>query len=46
MLDIIESLDKKLGKPVITSNSASMWKMRLVGDKSAMPGAGRLFQEH
>ena len=47
MLDIIESLEKKRGKPVVTSNSASMWKMmRLVGDKSAVPGAGRLFQEH
>ncbi|MGZ5223333.1 MAG: maleate cis-trans isomerase family protein [Burkholderiales bacterium] len=46
-LDIIESLEKKLGKPVVTSNSASMWKMmRLVGNKSAVPGAGRLFQEH
>jgi maleate isomerase len=46
-LDIIESLEKKLGKPVVTSNSASMWKMmRLIGDKSAVPGAGRLFQEH
>ncbi|MDB5923353.1 MAG: maleate cis-trans isomerase [Betaproteobacteria bacterium] len=46
-LDIIESLEKKLGKPVVTSNSASMWKMmRLVGDKSAVPGGGRLFREH
>jgi arylmalonate decarboxylase len=46
-LDIIESLEKKLGKPVVTSNSASMWKMmRLVGDESAVPGGGRLFREH
>ncbi len=46
-LDIIESLEKKLGKPVVTSNSASMWKMmRIVGDKRAVPGAGRLFREH
>lgn len=45
-LDIIESLEKKLGKPVVTSNSASMWKMmRLVDDKSAVPGGGRLFRE-
>ena len=45
-LPIIESLEKKLGKPVVTSNSASMWKMlRLVGDKSAVPGGGRLFRE-
>jgi maleate isomerase len=46
-LDIIESLEKKLGKPVVTSNSGSMWKMmRVVGDKSAVPGGGRLFREH
>ena len=45
-LDIIESLEKKLGKPVVTSNSASMWKMlRLIGDSSAVPGGGRLFRE-
>ncbi len=45
-LDIIESLEKKLKKPVVTSNSASMWKMmRLVGDYSAVEGGGRLFQE-
>jgi maleate isomerase len=45
-LDIIESLEKKLGKPVVTSNSASMWKMmRLVGDGRVVPGAGRLFRE-
>jgi maleate cis-trans isomerase len=46
-LDIIESLEAKLGKPVVTSNSASMWKMmRIVGDTAAVPGAGRLFREH
>ena len=45
-LDIIESLETKLGKPVVTSNFASMWKMmRLVGDESAVPGGGRLFRE-
>jgi maleate isomerase len=46
-LDIIDSLEKKLGKPVVTSNSGSMWKMmRIVGDKSAVRGGGRLFREH
>jgi len=45
-LDIIESLEKKLRKPVVTSNSASMWKMmRMVRDQSAVPGGGRLFSE-
>ena len=46
-LEVIESLEKRLGKPVVTSNSASMWKMmRIVGDKRAVPGGGRLFREH
>jgi len=45
-LDIIESLEKKLGKPVITSNTGSMWNMmRLAGDKREVPGGGRLFRE-
>ena len=45
-LGIIESMEKKLGKPIVASNQASMWKMlRLLGDKRAVPGAGRLFRE-
>jgi maleate cis-trans isomerase len=45
-LGIIESMERKLGKPVVASNQASMWKMlRLLGDKQAIPGAGRLFRE-
>jgi maleate isomerase len=45
-LEIIESLERDLGKPVVTSNQASMWKMlRLVDDRRALPGAGRLFRE-
>jgi len=45
-LEIIESLERDLGKPVVTSNQGSMWKMlRLVGDRRAVPGAGRLFRD-
>jgi maleate isomerase len=45
-LEIIESLERDLGKPVVTSNQASMWAMlRLVADKRVIPGAGRLFRE-
>jgi maleate isomerase len=45
-LDIIESLEEKHGKPIITSNASGMWKMlRLVGDRRAIPGAGRLFRD-
>jgi maleate cis-trans isomerase len=45
-LGIIESMERKLGKPVVASNQASMWKMlRLMSDRRALPGAGRLFRE-
>jgi maleate cis-trans isomerase len=45
-LGLIESLERKLAKPVVASNQASMWKMlRLMGDRRALPGAGQLFRE-
>jgi len=45
-LGIIESMERKLGKPVVASNQASMWKMlRLLRDARVVPGAGRLFRE-
>jgi maleate cis-trans isomerase len=45
-LAIIEKMEEKLGKPVVASNQASMWKMlRLLGDQRAVPGAGQLFRE-
>ena len=45
-LEIIEPLEQTLGKPVVTSNSASVWKMlRRLGDRRDIPGGGRLLQE-
>ncbi len=45
-LEIIEPLEQKLGKPVVTSNSASVWKMlRVIGDGRRVPGGGRLLRE-
>jgi maleate isomerase len=45
-LEIIESLEQRFGKPVVTSNASTMWKMlRVVDDRRAIPGAGRLFRE-
>jgi maleate cis-trans isomerase len=45
-LEIIEPLEEKLGKPVVTSNSASVWKMlRLLGDRRDIPGSGRLLRQ-
>ena len=45
-LEIIEPLEQKLGKPVVTSNSASVWKMlRIMGDGRRIPGGGQLLRE-
>ena len=43
-LEVIEQLEKDLGKPVISSNTASMWKLfQLAGVTDKVAGAGRLF---
>lgn len=45
-LEIIEPLEQKLGKPVVTSNSASVWKMlRAIEDPRRIPGGGQLLRE-
>jgi maleate isomerase len=45
-LEIIEPLEEKLGKPVISSNLSSLWKMlRRLGDRRSLPRAGRLFRD-
>ena len=44
-LEVIESLEAELGKPVISSNTSAFWKMlRMVGIRTAVPGAGQLFE--
>jgi len=44
-LEVIEQLERDLGKPVISSNTASMWKLlQLAKIKSSISGAGQLFQ--
>lgn len=42
-LDIVEPLERELGKPVIASNPAMMWDcLRLAGIEDRLPGFGRL----
>jgi maleate cis-trans isomerase len=44
-LEIIEPLERKLGKPVLTSNMCSLWKMlRVLDDHRDLHGAGCLFR--
>jgi len=44
-LEIVDGIEQKYGKPVVTSNASMMWQMlRLLNDKRDIPGAGRLFK--
>ena len=44
-VSIVEALEEKLARPVITSNSATMWHgMRLGGIADSIPGFGRLLR--
>jgi maleate cis-trans isomerase len=44
-MEVIERLEKDLGKPVVSSNTASMWKLlQLAGIQKRITGAGRLFE--
>jgi maleate cis-trans isomerase len=44
--EIIESLERDTGVPVVTTNQAALWKvLRMVGVSDRIPGLGRLFNE-
>lgn len=46
-LDIIDELENRLGKPVVTSNQAMMWDcLRLAGITDRRDDCGALFREH
>ena len=43
---VLETLERELGKPVISSNQACLWRaLRLAGVSDAVPGFGRLLRE-
>jgi maleate cis-trans isomerase len=45
-IGVLDPLERELGKPVITSNQASMWRaLRVAGVRAAIPGFGRLLRE-
>jgi maleate isomerase len=44
-MEVIQKLEKELGKPVVSSNTASMWKLlQLAGVKERVEGLGQLFE--
>ncbi len=46
-IEIIQRLEEKTGKPVITSNQTAMWyALRKLGINDSIQGFGRLFQDH
>ena len=46
-VDIIDALEARTGKPVVTSNQALMWDaLRLAGIPDRIEGYGRLLREH
>jgi len=46
-LEIIEEVEREIGKPVFCSNQASFWHcLRLAGIKDHVSGFGRLLREH
>jgi maleate cis-trans isomerase len=43
---VLERLERELGKPVISSNQACLWRaLRLAGVSDPAPGFGRLLRE-
>jgi maleate cis-trans isomerase len=45
-IDVIEALERDLGKPVVSSVQASLWQaLRLAGVHAPIPGFGRLLRE-
>ena len=46
-LDLIESLEDELGKPVVTSNQATFWHcLRTMGSTMTLEGRGQLLARH
>jgi maleate isomerase len=44
---IIDALEARIGKPVVTSTQATLWHvLRLAGVDAPIPGYGRLLREH
>ncbi len=46
-IDVVDEIEKRLGKPVICSNQAMLWDcLRLAGVDDRLQGLGRLLREH
>jgi maleate isomerase len=46
-MSVVERLEQKLGKPVLSNNAVSVWAgLRLLGRDDSIPGYGRLLRDH
>jgi maleate isomerase len=46
-IEVVEEIERKIGKPVICSNQAMLWDcLRLAGAEDRLEGLGRLLREH
>ncbi len=46
-MGIVERLEQKLGKPVLSNNAVSLWAgLRILGRADAIPGYGTLLRDH
>jgi arylmalonate decarboxylase len=46
-IDVVEAVEKELGKPVITSNLAVFWRvLRQIGFRDSIPYRGTLLRDH
>jgi len=46
-LDVVDTIEQRLGKPVVCSNQAMIWDtLRLAGIEDTIDGYGRLLREH
>ncbi|MGE0420391.1 MAG: maleate cis-trans isomerase [Acetobacteraceae bacterium] len=46
-LDIVDALERAIGKPVLTTNQVSLWAvLRLAGYTQSIPGWGTLLRDH
>ena len=43
---VIEALEAKVGKPVLTTNNVAIWQvLKMLGGHASVPGFGRLLRE-
>jgi maleate isomerase len=46
-MEVVDRLEKDIGKPVITTNQVSLWgALRILGHVASLPGYGRLLRDH